>query len=68
MNQNKVIIVIPTYNNPESIKDVVFDVLDHKYEVLVIDDGSDLSIEGFFSAEEKNKIYFVRHEKNQGKR
>lgn len=67
MNQNKVIIVIPTYNNPESIKDVVFDVLDHKYEVMVIDDGSDLPVEDIFLTEEKNKIHFVRHEKNQGK-
>ena len=67
MNQNKIIIVIPTYNNPESIRDVVFDVMDHKYKVMVIDDGSDLPVEDFFSAEEKNKIHFIRHEKNQGK-
>lgn len=67
MSQNKVIIVIPTYNNPESIKDVVLDVFAHQYEAIVVDDGSDLPVEDFFSTQEKNKIYFVRHAKNQGK-
>lgn len=67
MNQNKVIIIIPTYNNPQSIRDVVFDVLGYKYEVIVIDDGSDVPVEDFFSTEEKNRIHIVRHERNRGK-
>ena len=67
MKQNKVIVVIPTYNNPLSIKDVAFDVLAHKYEIIVVDDGSDLPIEDLFSKEEQEKIHFVRHETNQGK-
>lgn len=67
MKQNKIIVIIPTYNNPNSIKDVVHDVLDHKYEVIVIDDGSDLVIKDLFSKDEQKKIYFVRHEVNQGK-
>ena len=67
MNQNKIIVVIPTYNNPESIKDVVSDVLDHSYKVIVVDDGSNLPVEDFFLDEEKNKIQFVRHEQNKGK-
>ena len=67
MNQNKVIVVIPTYNNPLSIKDVVFDVLKYKHEVIVVDDGSDSPIEDLFSKEEQNNIYFVRYETNQGK-
>lgn len=67
MNQNKVIIVIPTYNNPLSIKDVVFDVLKYKYEVIVVDDGSDVLVEDFFLKEEQKQINFVRHDINKGK-
>jgi len=67
MNQNKIIIIIPTYNNPTSIKDVVYDVLNHDYKVIVIDDGSDAPIEALFSKKEQEKIYFVRHEINKGK-
>jgi len=67
MNQSKIIIVIPTYNNPDTIKDVVYDVLNHDYKVIVIDDGSDLPIEALFTKEEQEKVYFVRHEINKGK-
>lgn len=67
MKQNKVIVIIPTYNNPNTIKAVVNDVLDHSYEVIVVDDGSDLPIEDLFSEEEQKKVTFVRHDVNQGK-
>jgi len=67
MKQSKVIIIIPTYNNPTTIKDVVYDVLNHDHQVIVIDDGSDSSIEALFSKEEQEKIYFVTHETNKGK-
>jgi len=67
MNQNKVIVILPTYNNPSTIKDVVNDVLTHGYECIVADDGSDLPIENLFSKEEQKKIHFVRHSENQGK-
>ncbi|MCI0501769.1 MAG: glycosyltransferase family 2 protein [Epsilonproteobacteria bacterium] len=67
MNQTNVIVIIPTYNNPETIKDVVYDVLNHHYKVMVIDDGSDTAVINLFSKEEQNKIYFIRHNENQGK-
>lgn len=67
MNQTKVIVIIPTYNNPETIKDVVNDVLNNNYNVIVIDDGSDTPVKNLFSEEEQKKIYFVRHDENQGK-
>lgn len=67
MKQNKVIIVIPTYNNPESIKKVVEDILAHNYEVIVVDDGSEKNVQDLFSVEEQKSIHFVRHETNQGK-
>ena len=40
MNQNKIIIIVPTYNNPKTIKKVAFDVLTHNYEIIIIDDNS----------------------------
>jgi len=67
MKQNKVIIVVPTYNNVESIKKVVEDILEHHYEVIVVDDGSDTNIQDLFSLEEQKNIHFVRHDENQGK-
>ncbi len=67
MNQNKIIIIIPTYNNPKTIKEVVFDVINHNYEVMVVDDGSDIPIQDLFSNDEQKSVYFVRHEVNLGK-
>ncbi len=37
---NKYIVIIPTYNNFNTIQDVVNDVLSHGYSLIVIDDGS----------------------------
>ncbi len=61
------VVIIPTYNNPKTIKDVAFDVLKHNYELIIIDDGSDIKIEDLFLEKEKNNIHFVRHIENQGK-
>lgn len=67
MKENNFIIIIPTYNNPNTIKDVVADVLNHNYPVMVVDDGSNTPIETLFEEEEKENVIFVRHEENQGK-
>ncbi len=67
MKQNKVIVVVPTYNNLGSIKKVVEDILAHHYEVIVVDDGSNASVKDLFSQDEQKNIHFVEHEKNQGK-
>jgi len=67
MMQSKVIIVIPTYNNMETIKNVVNDVLSYDYPVIVVDDGSDKIVENLFTQEEQKNIYFVRHSENEGK-
>jgi len=67
MSLNKFIITIPTYNNPLTIREVVFDVLEHNLPVMVVDDGSDQEIKELFTAEEQEKIVFVRHPENQGK-
>jgi glycosyltransferase involved in cell wall biosynthesis len=67
MKQRKTIFIIPTYNNPKTIQDVVNDVLDHRDAVIVVDDGSDIAIETFLVKDKTKNIYIVRHEQNAGK-
>jgi len=67
MNQSEIIIIVPTYNNPTTIKAVAEDVLAHGYKIIIVDDGSDKIIEELFTAKEKENIIFVRHDINQGK-
>ncbi len=64
---NNTIVIVPTYNNPKSIRKVAKDVLDHGYKLIIVDDGSDEIIENLFRDEEKIDIHFVRHDVNQGK-
>ncbi|MCB0436959.1 MAG: glycosyltransferase, partial [Mangrovimonas sp.] len=40
MEQHKVCIVIPTYNNERTLKQVIDGVLNYSNHVLVINDGS----------------------------
>jgi len=61
------ITIIPTYNNPLTIKNVAFDVINHGYKLIIIDDGSSTVVESLFSEEEKENIIFLRHNENQGK-
>lgn len=67
MKQHDVIVVVPTYNNPLSIKNVITDILNHGYKVIVSDDGSDIPVRTLYQNEATDNIYFVRHDKNQGK-
>ena len=64
---NSYIIIVPTYNNPKTIKEVAFDVIKHNYKCIICDDGSDIEIESLFTEDEKQNIYFVRHDVNLGK-
>ncbi|MDF1874730.1 glycosyltransferase family 2 protein [Sulfurimonas sp. SAG-AH-194-I05] len=59
------IIIIPTYNNPKTIRSVALDVVTYGYKLIIIDDGSEQKVEDLFI--DKKNIYFVRHERNQGK-
>ena len=65
--KNDVAVVVPTYNNPKTIKAVAMDILDHGFSPIIVDDGSDEPIEELFSEAEKAGIEFVRHERNRGK-
>jgi len=67
MKPAEFIIVIPTYNNPLTIKNVAADVLAHNYNIIIVDDGSDIDIESLFETEDKKNITFVRHSENKGK-
>ena len=67
MSQNKTIVIIPTYDNPLTIKHVAFDILKYNYDLIIVDDGSDMHVEELFSPEEHKNIIFLRHTTNQGK-
>ncbi len=63
----KVTALVPTYNNPLTIKKVADDVIKHGYDLIIADDGSDVEVESLFNDDEKEKIVFVRHSVNKGK-
>jgi len=66
MNINS-IVIIPTYDNPQTIKKVAFDVIENGYKLIIIDDGSSKVVEDLFDKKEKENIIFLRHSQNQGK-
>jgi len=61
------VVIVPTYNNPKTIKSVVNDLQEHNYEIIVVDDGSDEKIEPMFSESERENLHFVTHAVNSGK-
>ncbi|SFV68530.1 FIG143263: Glycosyl transferase [hydrothermal vent metagenome] len=63
----KTLVIVPTYNNPKTIKAVVKDLQDHNYKIIVVDDGSEKSIEDMFEKNEIKNVHFLRHETNTGK-
>lgn len=68
----KISIVVPSYNEGESLLNVVRSLVSIDFgipkEVLVIDDGStDGSVEGLVNRLHSEKFELVRHEKNLGK-
>lgn len=66
MSQNrKIIVVIPTYNNPKTIAKVAQDVLDSGYELIIVDDGSSQKVSEL--VEKNNQLTILRHETNLGK-
>lgn len=60
-------VVIPTYNNPDTIRDVVLRVRKHDVPVVVIDDGS--GPKGRAAVEEigRDGLAHVHHQNNRGK-
>jgi len=62
---NKVAIVIPVYNNPESIKKVVEDTLKLDLPIIVVDDGSNIDVNTLLNSHKSLTI--LRDSTNQGK-
>ncbi len=61
---NKVLVVIPVYNHPASIRDVVCRCLKYHPDVLVVDDGSEQDVGAVLADLD---ITIIRHERNRGK-
>lgn len=58
-------VIIPTYNNPLTLANVVEGVLKYSSDIIVVDDGSD--IEGASVATQLKGVILIRHSKNRGK-
>ena len=58
-------IIIPVYNNPKTIKQVVEDALLLNMFVIVIDDGSDVEVKSLL--DEHSNLIVLRHKQNRGK-
>lgn len=62
----RILLVIPTYNNPTAIGAVVAESLAlSKLPVLIVDDGSQTPVEALVASHAR--VSFLRFEKNQGK-
>ena len=60
---HKVVVIIPTYNEIKNIKKVI-DSLKNKYNIILVDDGSDDNTN--FKSLKKKKISILKHKYNQG--
>ncbi len=62
---NKTCIVIPVYNNPTTIEEVVYAALKTKSTVIVVDDGSEPGV--MLNIDEDEALHLIRHTDNKGK-
>ena len=60
----RVMVTVPCYNHPDTVRRVVEGVLAHHQDVLVVDDGSDEPVADLLDGLD---IEVVRHETNRGK-
>lgn len=61
----KIFIVIPAFNEEQSIESVLVDIKKHGFEnIIVIDDGS---LDKTYEIAKKNKVIVLRHMVNRGK-
>lgn len=65
MKQDEIVVVIPTLNNDKTIQNVVNDVINNNYKVIVVDDGYDNPINNFIIKD--SNLTILRHERNKGK-
>ena len=62
MKFSDIAVVIPTYNNNDTIYRVIEDVHSYGYEIIVVDDGSKIPIKY-----DKEFFHIVKHSQNRGK-
>ncbi|QKF83504.1 glycosyltransferase family 2 protein [Halarcobacter ebronensis] len=62
---NKIAVVVPTYNNFNTINDVIKDILKFGYLAIVVDDGSSTNLKEILPNDEN--LILLRHEINRGK-
>lgn len=65
LKQLKCAVIIPTYNNENTIKQIVDDVKAYSDDVIVINDGSTDKTSAILS--ECSGIQYISYEKNKGK-
>lgn len=63
-NNLKILILIPVYNHPETIRDVVISTMKFHPDIMVVDDGSHNQVAPVLSDLD---ITVVQHEQNMGK-
>lgn len=66
MRRYKICVVIPTYNNAGTLRDVVSDVLNYSSDVIVVNDGSTDSTSQILSSFGQS-IIVVDYKENEGK-
>ena len=44
MSIENIVAIVPTYNNPLTIKNVAFDIVSNGYKLIIIDDGIIMAI------------------------
>jgi len=67
MSKQDTIVVVPTFNNPKTIKNVVDDILNNNYNVIVVDDGSISKVVDILNEEKYKSIHIETHPHNIGK-
>src|SRR5918993_5635181 len=63
LNYGKVMVVVPAFNEQESISSVIGSLLSLGHEVIVVDDGSDNEIKSNLAG---LPVYLLRHKVNLG--
>jgi glycosyltransferase involved in cell wall biosynthesis len=59
-------VLIPTYNNDQTLENVILSVLEYTSNVIVVNDGSNDNTENILERF-RNKIAIISYQKNQGK-
>ncbi len=62
-SSNKIVVIVPAYNEEPVIKKILLEILEKGYTVIVVDDGSDISLKQLLNY---LPVYFLRHQANLG--